>query len=106
MGRNGQNMPVLPEMFRVINLNQGKIIDSSVLLLGKDPGRNSATAYAYKFVKLGYIEPIGEGGVMDKATKYKVVKAFPSYYNSMMLMDEMRVANGLIPKKYGPEQFV
>lgn len=100
MGRNGKKAPVFLEMVKFINSNLGNIVTSKEVLLGKNPGRNSETAYLYKFVKLGYIQPIEEGLVKDKNAKFKVVKNFPTYYNSVMFMNELRIANGLIPEKH------
>lgn len=31
-----------------------------------------------------------------KDTMYEIVKPFPKHYNSVMFMDELRVANGFI----------
>lgn len=33
---------------------------------------------------------------MHKDTIYEIVKPFPKHYNSVMFMDELRVANGFI----------
>lgn len=95
MGRNGKSAPVFLEMVKFVNGNVGKIVESSEILLGKEPGRNSETAYLYKFVKLGYVVPVEESFVKDKDAKFKIVKEFPKHYNSVMLMDELRIANGL-----------
>lgn len=97
MGRNGKKAPVFLEMVKFVNDNVGKVVSSSEILLGKEPGRNSETAYLYKFAKLGYVEPIEEGLVKDKTASFKVIKEFPKHYNSVMFMDELRVANGYIP---------
>lgn len=97
MGRNGKKTPVFMEMVNFVNENIGKVVSSKEILLGKNPGRNSETAYLYKFVKLGYVEPVGESFVKDKDANFKVVKAFPKHYNSVMLMDELKVFNGYIP---------
>ena len=50
--------------------------------------------------KLGYIEMVTEGekGILSKETTYKIKKAFPDHYNSVMLMNELRTYNGLIPE--------
>ena len=100
MGRNGKAIPVFSRMIKLVNDNVGKIIGSEEMLLGNEPGRNSVTAYVYKFIKLGYIEmdTEGEKGVLDKKTTYKIKKAFPDHYNSVMLMNELKVYNGLIPE--------
>lgn len=97
MGRNGKKAPVFVEMVKFINDNVGKVVSSKEILLGKEPGRNSETAYLYKFVKLGYVEPTEEGLVKDKDANFVIVKEFPKRYNSVMLMNELRAANGCIP---------
>lgn len=97
MGRNGKKAPVFLEMVKFVNDNVGKVVSSSEILLGKEPGRNSETAYLYKFAKLGYVESIEEGLVKDKGAKFRIVKEFPKHYNSVMLMDELKVVNGFIP---------
>ena len=38
-----------------------------------------------------------EGFVKDKGAKFRIVKEFPKHYNSVMLMDELKVVNGFIP---------
>ena len=96
MGRNGKKAPVFLEMVKFVNDNVGMIVSSNEILLGKEPGRNSETAYLYKFIKLGYIETIEEGLVKDKGAKFRIVKEFPKHYNSVMLMDELKVVNGFI----------
>lgn len=101
MGRNGKQTPVFPEMVKFVNDNVGKVVSSSEILLGKEPGRNSETAYLYKFVKLGYVEPVDDNSfVKDKTASFKVIKEFPKHYNSVMFMDELRVANGYIPDNH------
>lgn len=96
MGRNGKKPSVFTEMVNFINNNVGKKISSKEILLGKEPGRNSETAYLYKFIKLEYVKAVNDGFVMHKDTVYEIVKPFPKHYNSMMFMDELRVANGFI----------
>lgn len=101
MGRNGKQTPIFPEMIKFVNDNVGKVVSSKEILLGKEPGRNSETAYLYKFVKLGYVEPVGDNSfVKDKTASFKVIKEFPKHYNSVMFMDELRVANGYIPDNH------
>lgn len=98
MGRNGKKMPVFPEMVKLINCNVGNVLSSKEILLGKEPGRNSETAYLYKFIKLGYVKPVDDNSfVKDKSSSFKVIKEFPKHYNSVMLMTEMKIANGYIP---------
>lgn len=97
MGRNGKKAPVFLEMVKFVNDNVGKVVSSNEILLGKEPGRNSETAYLYKFVKLGYVESVENSLVKDKEAKFRIVKEFPKHYNSVMLMDELRIANGFIP---------
>lgn len=96
MGRNGKKPSVFTEMVNFINNNVGKKISSKEILLGKELGRNSETAYLYKFIKLEYVKAVNDGFVMHKDTMYEIVKPFPKHYNSVMFMDELRVANGFI----------
>lgn len=96
MGRNGKKPSVFTEMVNFINNNVGKKISSKEILLGKEPGRNSETAYLYKFIKLEYVKAVNDGFVMHKDTVYEIVKPFPKHYNSVMFTDELRVANGFI----------
>lgn len=100
MGRNGKNAPVFTRVVEFVNNNVGKIVTSSEMLLGKEPGRTSETAYLYKLLKLGYVKAVNNGFVMHKDTMYEIVKPFPPHYNSVMLMDELRIANGLIPENH------
>lgn len=100
MGRNGKQAPVFLEMVKFVNDNVSKVVSSKEILLGKEPGRNSETAYLYKFVKLGYVKAVNDGFVMHKDTAYEIVKPFPPHYNSVMFMDELRIANGLIPENH------
>lgn len=100
MGRNGKNASVFTKMVEFVNSNVGKIITSSEILLGQEPGRNSVTAYLYKFLKLGYVKAIDNGFVMNKDTRYEIIKPFPAYYNSVMFMDELRVSKGQIPNSH------
>lgn len=103
MGRNGKKPPVFPEMIKFINNNIGKIVSSKEILLGKEPGRNSETAYLYKFVKLGYVEPVDDSFVKDKTANFRIIKEFPKHYNSVMFMDELKIANGYIPNNRRPK---
>ena len=96
MGRNGKKPSVFTEMVNFINNNVGKKISSKEILLGKEPGRNSETAYLYKFIKLEYVKAVNDGFVMHKDTVYEIVRPFPKHYNSVMFMDELRAANGFI----------
>lgn len=101
MGRNGKQAPVFPEMVKFVNDNVGKVVSSKEILLGKEPGQNSETAYLYKFVKLGYVEPVDDNSlVKDKTASFKVIKEFPKHYNSVMFMDELKVASGCIPNNH------
>ena len=97
MGRNGKNAPVFTKVVEFVNNNVGKTVTSFEMLLGKEPGRTSETAYLYKLLKLGYVKAVNDGFVMHKDTMYEIVKPFPPYYNSVMLMKELREMNGLIP---------
>lgn len=96
MGRNGKKPSVFTEMVKFVNDNVGKVVSSKEILLGKEPGRNSETAYLYKFIKLEYVKAVNDGFVMHKDTVYEIVRPFPKHYNSVMFMDELRVANGFI----------
>ena len=96
MGRNGKKPSVFTEMVNFISNNVGKKISSKEILLGKEPGRNSETAYLYKFIKLEYVKAVNDGFVMHKDTVYEIVRPFPKHYNSVMFMDELGVANGFI----------
>lgn len=101
MGRNGKKAPVFKEMVEFVNNNVGKVVNSKDILLGKEPGRNSETAYLYKFIKLGYVKQTDENSfVMDKAASFKVIKGFPKHYNSVVFMDELKIANGFIPDSH------
>ena len=96
MGRNGKAIPVFSRMIKLVNDNVGSVISSKEMLLGKEPGRTSETAYLYKLLKLGYEKAVNDGFVMHKDTMYEIVRPFPKHYNSVMFMDELRVANGFI----------
>lgn len=100
MGRNGKKAPVFSEMVNFVNNNVDKIVTSKEILLGKTPGRNVETSYLYKFVKLGYVQPTENSFVKDENSKFKILKTFPKHYNSVMLMDELRIINGLIPENH------
>ena len=97
MGRNGKNKSVFQQMIEFVNANVGRIVTSDEILLGNIPGRNSQTAYLYKFIRLKYVEAIGDGFVMCKNTKYKIIKPFDTFYNSKTLMHELKIASGFIP---------
>lgn len=100
MGRNGKNAPVFAGVVEFVNNNVGKTVTSSEMLLGKEPGRTSETAYLYKLLKLGYVKAVNDGFVMHKDTMYEIVKPFPPHYNSVMFTDELRAANGYIPNNH------
>lgn len=95
MGRNGKKIPVFSEMIKFVNEHVNENVSSEQILLGKEPGRNSETAYLYKFIKLGYVKQVNSF-VQDKHAMYHIVKGFPINYNSVMLKKEMRVLNGFI----------
>ncbi|MDE5977978.1 MAG: hypothetical protein K2G70_05895 [Turicibacter sp.] len=98
MGRNGTNPSAFPRMIRLINDNVGNILTSEQILLGAKPNcRSVETNYLYKFIKLGYLEKIGKK-TTDPSTTYKVLKAFPRDYTSVMFVDELRIVNGKAPK--------
>lgn len=96
MGRNGKKPSVFTEMVKFVNDNIGKVVSSKEILLGKEPGRNAETAYLYKFLKLGYVKRVDGDFMSDKDSLYIMEKAFPKHYNSVMFMDELKVANGFI----------
>lgn len=100
MGRNGKQAPVFLEMVNFVNDNVGKVVTSHEILQGKLPGRNSETAYLYKFIKLGYVESANGQFVKDADAEFRILKKFPDHYNSVMLMEELRVLNGLIPNNH------
>lgn len=98
MGRNGKNPSAFDQMVRLVNLNVGNILTSEQILLGKEPScRGVETNYLYKFIKLGYVEPIGTR-ITDTATSYKILKPFPAGYNSCVFTDELRMENGKKPR--------
>ena len=99
MGRNGTKPAIFPGMMKFINLNVGKKVKVIDLLLGQKPGRNTQTAYLYKFIKTGYVKVAESNGlVSDENAVYEIIKPFPPYYNSRMLMIEIKEASGLIPE--------
>jgi hypothetical protein len=98
MGRNGKKEPVFTRLVEFVNGNVGKIVTSQEILLGNEPSRAAETAYLYKLIKLGYVRPANKGFVMHKDTTYEILKPFPPKYNSVALMKELRIANGLIPE--------
>lgn len=97
MGRNGKSASLFDQMLKVLKDNFGQEISSSAILLGNKPGRNSATSYLYKFIKLGFVEPLKNGFAMDESTRYIVKRKIPEHYNSVMFGDEMKLSKGLIP---------
>lgn len=98
MGRNGKKTPAFPEMVKFVNNNVGKVVSSKEILLGKEPGKNSETMYLYNFIKLGYVELVDDNScVIDKTASFRVIKEFPKHYNSVMIMNDLRAANGYIP---------
>lgn len=98
MGRNGKKQPVFPAMIRFVNENVGKVVSSGDILLGKEPDRGAETSYLYKFIKLGYVQPLEGHTVNNKYSQFKIVKSFPASYNSVDLGRELKIANGLIPE--------
>lgn len=93
MGRNGKKAAVFPSMVRLIALNTGKTISAHDLLLGKEPARDAATSYIYKFIKLGYLEPVNGGKVMDSNTNYRVLKYIRPDYNSEQMKNDLKLSN-------------
>ena len=91
MGRNGKKTAVFPSMVRIIALNMGKTISTQDLLLGKEPTRDAATSYIYKFIKLGYLEPVNGGKVMDCSTKYRVLKHIAPDYKSEQMKNDLKL---------------
>lgn len=100
MGRIGKKPSMLEGLIRVVNANVGKTLSSTELFLGRDPGPNRITMYVYQIAKLGYVKPLDGGFIKRKETRYKVLKAFPPYYNSTMLEDEIRAYDGYIPETH------
>lgn len=97
MGRNGKQEAVFPKMVSFINKNIGNVLSSKELLLGNNPGRDSATSYLYKFIKLGYVAYYDKDSDVKKGDSlFKVVKGFPKGYNSVDMKKEMRLKNGYI----------
>ena len=95
-----KKLSVFMRMMNLVNNNVGKVIPSSRMLLGKEPGRISEVSYLYKFIQLGYVETINDGFVMHKSTKYRIIKPFPPNYTLLILLNDLRIAKGLIPESY------
>lgn len=91
MGRNGKNTPVFMAMTKVVNDNVGKVISAIEMLAGNRPGRNAATSYIYKFIALGYVEIALGATATDSLAMYRVLKAFPSGYTSVMMKRDMQL---------------
>ena len=98
MGRNGTKAPVFPEMVRVINENVGKVLSANTVLLGKGLGRNAVTSYLYRFVKLGYLQPIDNGLVRNVSTSYKVLRKIADNYTSVTFKEELDALNASVLK--------
>lgn len=94
MGRNGKKPPVFADMVNFINNNVGKIVSSEEILLGEKPGRNVKTAYLYKFIKLGYVVPVDMASYITEAASYKIARAFPEHYTSVMMKNDLKKVNG------------
>lgn len=100
MGRNGKKVAVFPKIVQFVNDNIGKVVSQNEILLGQPAGRNSEMAYLYKLCKAGYVIPVDDKPIRDGATMFKIVKSFPPNYTSCMLMNELRIINGLPVKLY------
>ena len=53
-----------------------------------------------KDIKSTWLNVDDNSFVKDKTASFKVIKEFPKHYNSVMFMDELRVANGYIPDNH------
>lgn len=95
MGRNGKKAPVFEQTVRFINLNVGKVVSSKEILFGEEPNRGAATAYLYKFIKLGYIKQVEGHSVMDPEALYVIEKALPVGYTSVKMKQELKDLNEL-----------
>lgn len=98
MGRNGMKAPIFQEVVRVVNENVNSVITSDVILLGQGLGRNAVTSYLYRLVKLGYLEPVDNGPIKSKTTKYRVARRFSDNFTSVMLKAEMAKLNTKLNK--------
>lgn len=96
---NQNKKTVFAEMVAVVNANVGKEVASDELLLGREPGNNAWTSYLYKFLKLDYVEVVGNGSVRSKGARYRILKPIPPHYSSNSIADEMRALKGLIPNR-------
>lgn len=97
MGRNGKMPAAFKQVVAFINENVGREVSSQDILLGKKPGRNSETSYLYTFIKLGYVKTAKEGAsVMNRETRFIILKAFPANYTSVQMKIELRKLNGYI----------
>lgn len=94
MGRNGKKDAVFTAVVKFISSNFNKEVSSKEILLGKEPGRNAETAYLYKFIKLGYVEPLDNCFVSDKQARFKIVKELNPRYTSVMIKKDLRLING------------
>lgn len=93
MGRNGKKPSVFTESIRFINENVGNIVTSEAILLGEKPSRGAATAYLYKFIKMGYVQQITGLSVQDPESTYKILKAFEPGYNSQKMKNDLKLIN-------------
>lgn len=94
MGRNGKKDAVFTAVVKFISSNFNKEVSSKEILLGKEPGRNTETAYLYKFIKLGYVEPVGNSFVLDKDARFKIIKELNPRYTSVMIKKDLRIISG------------
>lgn len=77
--------------------NHGKTVTSFQILQGHQPSsKDNFTSYLYKFIKLGYVEPINNGKVVDPNTLYSIIKEVPIFYNSVMMAKDLRMQRGEI----------
>lgn len=101
MGRNGKKMPSFSQMVAVINSSDNNIISKHDVLLGNPLDySNSVTNYLYKLIKLKYLEPIFSEGAsnLKNVEHFKICRAIPVGYTSVVMDDELRLLNGKKPK--------
>lgn len=99
MRKNRKKASIFTQMAEAVNSNVGKVVTSSIILLGKEPGESRGAAIClYRLLSLGYVKAVNGGFATDKDTMYEIIKPVPPYYDAAMLEDEYRIANGLIPK--------
>lgn len=95
MGRNGKKAPVFAQIIQFVNNNVGNTVKSNEILLGSKPNRGAATAYLYKFIKMGHVKQVSGQSVQDPEATYEILKAFPPGYNSQIMKQELKAINEL-----------